>query len=138
MLVPVIELAKTMKEHHLGDADTDILQAHLNAKHTADAPLLLQLRLERRLVVLLDGMDEAGNCRETLERYVSCRLATEVQLCVTGREQGIKAMQLFGFFVHVKVQPLTEEQQVKVIGGRFRGKLLEGAEPEGVGWLVEV
>ena len=98
MLVPVIDLAKTMKEQHLGDADTDILQAHLNAKHTADAPLLLQLRLERRLVVLLDGMDEAGDCRETLERYVSCRLATEVQLCVTGREQGIKSMQLFGFF----------------------------------------
>merc|ERR1712185_448076 len=28
VLVPVIELAKTMKEQHLGEADADILQAH--------------------------------------------------------------------------------------------------------------
>eukprot|EP00935_MAST-01C_sp_MAST-1C-sp1_P001580 g1580.t1 len=131
VLVPVIELAKTMKEQDLmGDADADILQAHLNVRHTSNAPLLLQLRSECRLVVLLDGMDEAGDCRETLERYVSCRLATEVQLCVTGREQGIKAMHLFDRFIHVQVQPLTEEQQGQVIEGRFKGKLLEGATAE--------
>jgi hypothetical protein len=68
-----------------------------------------------------------GGCRELLEQYVSCRLATEVQLCVTGREQGIKTMAWFAFFVQVHVQSLTVEQQGSIIKGRFAAKVLEGA-----------
>ena len=69
----------------------------------------------------------AGDCREVLEQYVSCRLLTEVRLCVTGREQGVKAKNLFAFFVQVHVQPLMEEQQESIIKGRFEAKVLEGA-----------
>ena len=55
VLVPVIELAKTMQEQSLNDADADILKAHLMAKHTNDAAFLLQMRAEHRLLVLLDN-----------------------------------------------------------------------------------
>ena len=61
-------------------------------------------------MLLLDGMDEAGACRELLEAYVSCRLVTEVHLCVTARPQGIANMHLFEpFFVGVRVEPLRGE-----------------------------
>eukprot|EP00935_MAST-01C_sp_MAST-1C-sp1_P001164 g1164.t1 len=130
VLVPVIELAKTMQEQSLYDANADILEAHLKSKHAADASFLLQMRADHRLLVLLDGMDEAGNCRAILEQYVSKRLATEVKLCVTGREQGIEAMELFSSFVHVQVQPLTERQQAKMIQSRMESRMLEGASVE--------
>ena len=63
------------------------------------------MRQQHRLMLLLDGMDEAGACRELLEAYVSCRLVTEVHLCVTARPQGIANMHLFDpFFVDVRVE----------------------------------
>ena len=35
VLIPVIELAKTMQEQRLNDAGADILEAHLKSKHSA-------------------------------------------------------------------------------------------------------
>ena len=75
-------------------------------------------------------MDEAGSCRDILEQYTSVRLATEVKLCITSREQGIKAMKLFGSFAHVQVQSLTELQQQRVIRSRIENRPLEGASVE--------
>jgi len=60
VLILVIDLASTMKEKQIQNADEDILKVHLESKHPTNAPLLLQMRKEQRLVVLLDGMDEAG------------------------------------------------------------------------------
>jgi len=68
VLISVIDLASTMKEKQVQDADDDILKLHLESKHASNAPLLLQMRKEKRLVVLLDGMDEAGMVKKIERR----------------------------------------------------------------------
>jgi hypothetical protein len=60
VLISVINLASTIKQKQICDADTDILKLHLESEHPSSAPLLLQMRKEKQLIVLLDGMDEAG------------------------------------------------------------------------------
>ena len=68
VLILVIDLASTMKEKQIQNADEDILKVHLESKHPTNAPLLLQMRKEQRLVVLLDGMDEAGVVNRSLKQ----------------------------------------------------------------------
>jgi hypothetical protein len=128
----VIEEAKK-KEPNL-NADDDLLGLYLSSSKCTDdeshRQLLRDMHRGRRLVLLLDGMDEAGKCRELIEAYVSCRLVTEVRLCVTARPQGIaKKTQLFDpFFVGVEVCDLNEDQQASIVRGRFEAKPMEGAD----------
>ena len=99
LLVTVVELAATISERKLGPAD-DLLGEHIWRAHrtnTTLADFLLARRAERKLVVILDGVDEAGRgaVRAVLEPYVAGRLASEVMLCVTGRESEASAVVSF-------------------------------------------
>ena len=62
LLVTVVELAATISERRLGPAD-DLIGEHIRRAHrmnTALADFLVARRKERKLVVILDGVDEAG------------------------------------------------------------------------------
>ena len=86
LLVTVTELAATISESKLCAAD-DLLGEHIR-RTEADKALvdfLLAKHAQRKLVVILDGVGEAGDVHAVLER-----LSGEVVLCVTGREAGIE------------------------------------------------
>jgi adenylylsulfate kinase-like enzyme len=104
--VPFIELEKAVDD----GLDKDLLSVYLRGNYPSTcAELLLKMRDERRLIVFLDGINETtGDKCDILKRYVSCRLAMEVQLCVTGRENGIEATDLFRSFINLQIKPLTE------------------------------
>ena len=123
LLVTVIELAATIGESEpkLGAAD-DLLGAHIRrteADNTALADFLIARRTQRKLVVVLDGVDEAGEVRAVLEPYVANRLAGEVMLCVTGRENGIEDVESFADFAHFHIQALNPEQQRYIVKSRM-------------------
>ena len=62
LLVTVVELAATISERRLGPAD-DLIGEHIRRAHrmnTALADFLVARHKERTLVVILDGVDEAG------------------------------------------------------------------------------
>ena len=138
VMVRVIDLANTLTAaaEQRGaplSPDEDLLDLHFASSHFDDTTrvLLRDMRRQKRLILLLDGMDEAGACRELLEAYISCRLVTEVHLCVTARPQGIARMGLFDpFFIGVRVAPLDEEQQTKIVRGRFEARPLEGTDTD--------
>ena len=72
------------------------------------------------MVVVLDGVDEAGEARAVLEPYIAKRLAGEVVLCVTGRENGIEDVESFADFAHFHIQALNEEQQRQIVTSRMQ------------------
>ena len=120
LLVTVVELAETIGEGGLGATD-DLLGAHVRRTEKANGALadwFIARRAQRKLVVLLDGVDEAGAVRAVLEPYVAKRLAGEVMLCVTGRENGIEDMGIFAGFAHFHIQALTEAQQRFIVASR--------------------
>ena len=112
LLVTVVELAATITARKLVATD-DLVGEHIRRteKNTPLAEFLAAKRKERKLVVILDGVDEAGAVREVMEPYVAKRLAKEVMLCVTGRENGIEDMKIFAGFAHFHVQALSRDQQ---------------------------
>ena len=134
-MVRVIDLARAIerarKTRQDISPDDDLLGLYLkSAPYDGNTTqFLLDMQRQRRLVLLLDGMDEAGVCRELLEAYVSCRLVTEVHLCLTARPQGIASIGLFEhFFEEVKIMDLDEAQQDRIITGRFKARPMEGAQ----------
>ena len=121
LLVTVVELAATIKARGLAPTD-DIIGEHIRRIHhtnTALADFLAARREERKLVVVLDGVDEAGAVRTVLEPYVAKRLAQEVMLCVTGRENGIEDMEIFAGFAHFHIQALSPNQQRYIVKRRM-------------------
>ena len=80
--------------------------------------MLQRLMRERRALLLLDGLDEAGAYRERIERHVAevvVRLSC-VLLC-TSRPAGLS--DLFGGFHKLKLSPLSAAQQVDFLERRL-------------------
>ena len=118
LLVTVVELAATIDEGKLQATD-DLVGDHIRrTAHKDLADFLVARREARRLVVVLDGVDEAGAARAVLEPYVAKRLAGEVMLCVTGRENGIEDMTIFAGFAHFHIQALSRDQQRYIVKSR--------------------
>ena len=131
LLVTVIELADTIKAAALGgcsrplSATDDVLKMHIQRKFRHDQPLvdfLIDRRAAHKLVLVLDGMDEAGEARDVLEPYIATRLKNEVMLCLTGRENGIEDMTNFSGFEHFHIEALTRPQQKQIIASRMRAE----------------
>ena len=65
----------------------------------------------RALVVLLDGVDEAGDCREAIDEFVLCRLLPSGnRLVCTSRPEGVRRDLYAWRFVVVDLEPLTNDQ----------------------------
>ena len=132
VLVTVIELATTIKERGLKEND-DVLVEHLRHKMFAtDRPLvdfLVNSRRQGELLLILDGIDEAGReARAVLEPYIAVRLAGEALLCLTGRENGIEDMERFGNFAHFHIQALNKEQQEQIVTSRMQDTEVRSGE----------
>ena len=98
---------------------------------------LRQTLLSRRVLLLLDGLDEGGAKRSEIERHVTEVLAPQglVMLC-TSRPAGITETQFSGFR-RLHLSPLTEAQQTQALEQRLGadkvGPLLEYLETVPVG-----
>ena len=122
LLVTVIELAETINVKDHKDTADDLLARYIQRKYASNTALVEFLgvvRGQRKLVLILDGMDEAGAVRGILEPYIGERLAPEVPICLTGRENGIVEMDKFGAFAHFHIQALTKDQQTQIVTCRM-------------------
>ena len=73
----------------------------------------------RRLLILLDGLDEGGVARQRIEHHVAEVLAPQGHvLLVTSRPAGIDE-ELFDSFIRLRLLPLTNQQQVQVAEQRL-------------------
>eukprot|EP00931_Biecheleriopsis_adriatica_P100533 TRINITY_DN75821_c0_g1_i1.p1 TRINITY_DN75821_c0_g1~~TRINITY_DN75821_c0_g1_i1.p1 ORF type:complete len:1571 (+),score=329.99 TRINITY_DN75821_c0_g1_i1:66-4715(+) len=83
--------------------------------------LFRQAREQGRLLVILDGFDEAGPLERKLVTQISEKLVNEVFLVLTSRDMGATFKDsAFSRFRSVRVKELNEKQQRQVISSRLQ------------------
>jgi hypothetical protein len=135
--VPVYELAMLLIENP--DPTVDHLKSVLERLFQEDEHssllirLLLAMRDQKRLVVLLDGLDEGEGAGAHLEavstsaalmEYICDRLVSEVHLCITSREQCVAhplttSLLRSAGFMQATMSPLSEQQRQALVGHRL-------------------
>lgn len=127
IFIKVQELQKKLREEEHKAAFANMwnwVDAYLAVTHGADSELYLFLRqalMARRALVLLDGIDEAGQARVAIERHISEVLVPQGHcLVMTSRPAGVDERAFDRSLVHrLELQPLSDEQQAKVIEHRL-------------------
>ena len=110
------------------------VDAFLKAEHGAASPdhylMLRQALMARRVVLLLDGIDEGGVARERIERHVADILLPQgfTMLC-TSRPSGLNEAR-FVSFQRLKLSPLADAQQELVVKRRLGAEGAAGAGPD--------
>eukprot|EP01049_Picozoa_sp_SAG25_P006479 SAG25_NODE_489_length_7429_cov_45.504638_1_plen_872_part_10 len=130
--VAVVDLAKTLRSH----PDTmheraDILKLHILAQEQSYAKELLNRRDKFRLMVMVDGIDEAGDTANVLEPYLLNKLSREVFLCITGRKNGVSQKFRAQFcdpsrFITMEIANLSTSQQLYMVRERLSVRPVEG------------
>ena len=120
-LILLIDLGRLMSAEKLTDKD-DLLQAyisHVYGENSARCAFLLRAREIGQLVVLFDGLDEAGAHKESIESYIA-RICKEenIRVTVSSRITGFND-KIFESFRFVQVLPLTEMSQEQIISSRL-------------------
>ena len=91
------------------------VDAFLQCVHGATSDtyrFLRQAMATRRVVLLLDGLDEGGAKRAEIERHVVEVLARQGHtMLVTSRPAGVRKERFVKHFHPLQLCPLTEEQQ---------------------------
>eukprot|EP00966_Prymnesium_polylepis_P104349 2416811-Prymnesium_polylepis.1 len=86
---------------------------------------LRQMLLSRRLLLLLDGIDEGGNVKRQIEEHVTQHLQPQGHvMVVTSRPAGLTE-ELYGSFEKLQLCPLSLDQQLKVVNERLADVHLE-------------
>ena len=82
---------------------------------------LRQAMMARRVLVLLDGIDEGGTARDRVEKHVTTVLAAQGHvMLVTSRPDGVQSERYAeGGFHQLELCPLTSEQQEEAIKKRI-------------------
>jgi hypothetical protein len=139
-LLPVLIKVQQLQRRLLDQPDAfdkawNWVDAFLRLEHKPAVYLFLrQALLARRVLLLLDGLDEGGAKRSEIERHVTEVLAPQglVMLC-TSRPAGLTD-ELFAGFRRLQLSPLTKAQQNEALGQRLGfdqvGPLLEYLEME--------
>ncbi|KAK3249355.1 hypothetical protein CYMTET_41213 [Cymbomonas tetramitiformis] len=126
ILVLALDWASKLRAGLVTGDGYNLLSAYLRVLHGATSRtfLLLQQALSmRRALILVDGMDEAGEQKPVLERYLFSRLAVEGhRLVITSRQGGLSQQQvLLRGDTFLQLRPLSEEQQWEMVRRRLRG-----------------
>ena len=133
-LLPVLVKVQQLQRRLIDEPDAfdkawNWVDAFLCLEHK-DQPavyrFLRQALLARRVLLLLDGLDEGGAKRGEIERHVTQVLAPQglVMLC-TSRPAGLTD-ELFAGFRQLQLSPLTKAQQNEALEKRLG---VEGARP---------
>ena len=129
-MVTILIKVQELQRHLLNESNRTIFEqswnwvdAFLQCVHGANSDLYYMLRqamMARRALVLLDGIDEGGQARAAIERHVTEVLAPQGHvMLVTSRPNGLEEERFSNHFVHVQLEPLTEEQQKEVVVKRL-------------------
>jgi hypothetical protein len=126
VLILVVDLARKWQQHNWSavyDAgDADILDLYLRAtygENTMRYKMLRQCALARRLLILLDGIDEGSTLRSRIENFATIDLVKAGhRLVVTSRPSGLTKA-LYSDFEHVHLLPLSTEQQLVIAKNRL-------------------
>ena len=120
-LVPIIiyvqQLARLLRAS--SDASAHPVEEFIRATYSNDHPewaaMLSQAFDMRTLLIVLDGVDEAAELKESVERFVLDELVAHGhRVLVTSRPEGVR-IELYNDFVVVDLKPLSHEQQRAVI-----------------------
>jgi hypothetical protein len=108
------------------DLEQDLVDQYLQLNYTElRHKLFNQARQEGRLLLILDGLDEAGSMEGAIVTEIATRLLGEVHLIITSRPiSTLVANNVFAHFRRFSIKPLSTEQQRQVVSGFF------GAEEE--------
>ncbi|CAJ1457419.1 unnamed protein product, partial [Effrenium voratum] len=120
VMVRTIDLVRSHEQ--FADDGRDMVDQYLGMlyRDTGHWELLALARLHGRLLVILDGFDEAGHLERQLGREISSKLNNEVFLIVTSREMsGVLSGSDFARFRSVRVKELNEDQRRQVIRRRL-------------------
>lgn len=113
----------------LGDFGGDLMEWYLSVKYTSNArfrSLLLDAYHSRRLVLILDGLDEAPNLKDTIQEYLCGPLVLSgTKVIVTSRPEGIRTrrFRLHGY-VQFSLELYSDDQQRAIL----RRQLLDDGE----------
>jgi hypothetical protein len=99
--------------------EKSLVELHINMKyrnHPEWEKVLLDAFRRRHLLVVLDGVDEAADLSSLIEKFVFDQLVDEGhRVVVTSRYEGVRLDERYTDFVVMDLNPLSEEQQRKVI-----------------------
>ncbi|MGA1354785.1 MAG: NACHT domain-containing protein, partial [Candidatus Limnocylindrus sp.] len=134
-LLPILVKVEQLQLHVARFTDdgaeepSDWIDAYL--KRTLKPPLYQMLRRtmgERRVLLLVDGLDEAGGERQRVERHVATTTARggHVLLC-TSRPAGLDD-ELFSDFHRLHLAPLSDGQQADFLRARLGGGRAQSLE----------
>jgi hypothetical protein len=134
ILVKAEYLQKQILEHSAAFTDdgSNWIDVSLRLEHGEDSPLYRMLReamAERRALLLIDGLDEAGTQRERIERHVASALAPQGHaLLCTSRPAGLGEA-LFARFDRLSLSPLSDAQQHTFLVGRLGRERADELKP---------
>jgi len=115
------------------DDGSSMVDQYLAMRYAEDGVYVLfnQARLEGRLLIILDGFDEAGTLEGRLATEIKHELSNNVFIVLTSRDMGaVFDGPAFERFRSVRVKDLSLEQQRQVISRRLGTK--ERAEQFGI------
>jgi hypothetical protein len=125
ILIKVEELHRLLTgahAHYFGRA-WNWVDAYLQIVHGTESDLYRMLRQvlsARRALILLDGIDEGGKRRTEIERHITQVLAPQGHvMLVTSRPNGLREELFKDNFLHLKLEPLSDQQQFTVIEQRI-------------------
>jgi serine/threonine protein kinase len=123
ILITTVELTMNNAElfrSGLLDA-SDILDAYLKSKYTHGDTLtyIRQAVTERRILLLIDGMDECGTAQSLVEQFVLQCLDMRFSCVVTSRHTGMDVELFRSCCVIYRILPLGKEQQRKMVVSRL-------------------
>ncbi|GBG29183.1 Hypothetical Protein FCC1311_054052 [Hondaea fermentalgiana] len=120
ILILIIELGRLMTERKLTSED-DLLDAYFAStfgEGSARLAFFRQMRKEDALCYLFDGLDEAGDHKPAIERYLAGLVDHEKRIIISSRETGFNET-AFRNFQFLQVMPLTDQMQSQIVEMRL-------------------
>lgn len=131
-LVPIIIRMSDLQQHLANDrhrprftSSWNFIDAYLqclcvNEKWAMVYPMLRQAMISRRTLLLLDGVDEAGQATETLCMHVVEVLRAQGHAMVVSCRPATAAAAQWPGFTRIRVKPLSLEEQKEFMSERLR------------------
>ena len=124
VLILLIDLGRLMSKQKLRPEKHDLFLEHVKSvhgEHSARFKMLARCWAERRVLLLLDGLDEAGDQKAAIEKWIAQTLARDPdqRLVVSSRQSGFDEA-VFEDFKFVLIMPLSQETQEQVVSLRLR------------------
>eukprot|EP00935_MAST-01C_sp_MAST-1C-sp1_P002661 g2661.t1 len=122
LVIELVNILRTSKDGKL----SNVIERYLESQHGRDSMryrLLMQAVHERRCLFLVDGVDEAGDDKDEIERVIVDELLDEGhKMIVTSRHSGFKMQSFIKRCQIVELLPMSRAQQEEMVKARLGGK----------------